>query len=311
MKGLILGSRGSALARRQSELTTQLLAAAWPGLDIKLRIIKTSGDEGVPAPSVVDRKAGRKGMFTAEIERALLAGEIDVAVHSAKDLPSEFSPQAAIGAVLERAAVNDVLVTKRQGGPRELKRGATIATGSVRRAFQWQAQSDDYAMVDLRGNVPTRLRKLVANDWDGVVLAEAGLARLGFDLSLGHIDFEGATLWVDRLDPAQFVPAGGQGIIALQIRADDAQTRELVEKIDHRETSLCLRAEREFLRRLQGDCDSPVGVLARIVADKMLMHAQVFDLTTRRAQTACAEGDPAQPEKLAEELSKRISHSAL
>lgn len=308
---LILGSRGSALARAQSELVTQQLQGAWPDLEIELRIIRTSGDEGAAATGPIDRKAGRKGMFTAEIERALLAGEIDVAVHSAKDLPSEFSPQAMIGAVLERAPVHDVLVSKHSGGIHSLGQKATIATGSIRRACQWRAEGRDFSIVDLRGNVPTRLRKLVASDWEGAVLAAAGLSRLGFDLSLGRIDFEGTPLWLERLDPHEFVPAGGQGVIAMQIRRADRTAAELLGKIDHSATAVCLRAEREFLRLLQGDCDSPVGVLAELKDTELLMQAEVFALTTHGRAAASVRGNAAAPEKVAADLHARIPKSAL
>ena len=256
------------------------LRDAWAELAIATKIIKTSGDEtlrGIAEP--VDRHAGRKGMFTAEIERALLAEEFDVAVHSAKDLPSEKMPDLEISSVLPRAPVDDVLIMKESGDFVSLRAGAVVATGSVRRAYQLQAKRADLRIVDLRGNVPTRLRKLIENDWDALVLARAGLERLGFEPTRQSFQFEGTKLLTELL--SDFVPAGGQGVIALQTRSEDEKTKSLVERVNHAETFLCLRAEREFLRLLHGDCNSPVGVLAEIVKQEMTVRAQVFDSNGR------------------------------
>ncbi|CAN5651476.1 hydroxymethylbilane synthase [soil metagenome] len=244
----MLGTRGSDLARAQTAMVEQALRAAHPELHLEVQIIRTSGDEraGVSPMGPVDRRAGRKGMFTAEIERVLLDGGIDVAVHSAKDLPSDPNAGAAIAAVLARGAVGDVLVKKRE----PLRR---IGTASVRRQHQLRAKWPQVEVVDLRGNVPTRLRKLEEQEeLDAIVLARAGLERLG--IIPPHE--------VVELSTDEFVPAGGQGIIALQIRRGDATAAELLSRIDDEATHLCLRAEREFLRLLQGDCDSPVGVHA-------------------------------------------------
>ncbi|HEX8679082.1 MAG TPA: hydroxymethylbilane synthase, partial [Chthoniobacterales bacterium] len=189
MNELVLGTRGSDLARAQTALVVQALSHP-----TRVEIIRTSGDEraGI-SPPVVDRAAGRKGMFTAEIERALLDRRIDVAVHSAKDLPSESTPGLEICAVLPRAAVEDVLIAKDARELAALPRDATVATGSVRRQHQLRAVRPDLNLVEVRGNVPTRLRKLAANAWDAIILARAGLERLGFNLESSRIDFEGST----------------------------------------------------------------------------------------------------------------------
>jgi hydroxymethylbilane synthase len=246
-------------------------------------------------------------VFTAEIERALLAGEVHVAVHSAKDLPCETNPDAEIAAVLSRAPMEDVLVSKHLGGLASLPEGATVATGSVRRKHQmlWKRAALD--VVDLRGNVPTRLRKLAENQWDAIVLARAGLERLGLSPSGAEISFEGRQFFLEILPCATFLPAGGQGIIALQVRIDDQSTKALLAVVNDRETLLCLQAEREFLRGLQGDCNCPVGVLAKIDNGKMKMRAQVFlgeSATPREAEVegVCDEGG-----KLAGELLRRIT----
>ena len=248
-----------------------------PAVDIAVEIITTRGDENSRhAAEIVDRKAGRKGLFTREIERALLDGEIDVAVHSAKDLPSDTTPELEVCAALPRAAVDDVLITKSAVTLSELPAGGTIATGSVRREHQLRLVRPDLVVVDLRGNVPTRLRKLTENAWDGIILARAGLERLGFEPARVQFVFAGHALRSSLLPLGDFVPAGGQGVVALEVRTDDERTKRLVRALNHEATLSCLRAEREFLRILQGDCGTPVGVFATLQGDVMTMRAQLF-----------------------------------
>lgn len=266
---LVLGTRGSELAQAQTAMVEAALRAAFSNLEIAREIIRTSGDERSAPVSPENFTQGRKGMFTAEIERAVRGGRIDVGVHSAKDLPSERAEGLEIAAVLARAAVEDVLVTKEAARLEDLREGATIGTGSVRRQHQLRWLRPDVTVVALRGNVPTRLRKLAEHDWDGIILARAGLERLGLE---GTGQFS-----ISVLPREEFLPAGGQGIIALQIRADDETTRELVAKVDHLATHRCLRAEREFLRLLQGDCGTPVGVHAMVENGAIELRAQVFD----------------------------------
>jgi hydroxymethylbilane synthase len=299
---ITLGTRGSELARAQTLLVEKAIRTAHPSVAIETKIIVTRGDNA----KVVDLNAGRKGLFTAEIERALLAGEVDAAVHSAKDLPSQTSPGAQIEAVLPRAPINDVLISKHPGGLASVPYGATVATGSVRRQRQLHWKRADLKVVDLRGNVPTRLRKLAQNEWDGIVLASAGLKRLGFSLTQSEVSFEDWRFFLEILPFEIFLPAGGQGIIALQNRADDHSTKALLESVNDHETLLCLQAEREFLARLHGDCNFPVGVHATIRNGMMKLRAQVFEgksPTPRQAEVegACDEGD-----KLAAELLREI-----
>jgi hydroxymethylbilane synthase len=232
---------------------------------------------------------------------------VDIAVHSAKDLPSETSPDAEIAAVLPRAPVEDVLVSKHRGGLASLPEGATVATGSVRRKHQLLWQCANLKLIDLRGNVPTRLRKLAENEWDAIVLARAGLERLGLSPSGAEFSLEGRQFFLEVLPYEIFLPAGGQGIIALQVRANVQGTKELVDLVNDRETLLCLRAEREFLRGLQGDCNCPVGVLAKIENRKMTMRAQVFLRESAAPREAEAEGACDDGRKLAGELLRRIT----
>jgi len=299
---IILGTRGSELARAQARLVEKAIQAVRTELRIETRIITTKGDE----TRIVDLHAGRKGLFTAEIERALLSGQVDVAVHSAKDLPSETNPGAEIVAVLPRAPMDDVLVSKHPGGLAALQESATIATGSVRRKHQLSWKRPDLNIVDLRGNVPTRLRKLAENDWEAIVLAQAGLKRLGLFAEQNAINFGGRQLFTEILPGEIFLSAGGQGIIAMQMRADDERLRPIVDLVNDRQTLLCLRAEREFLRLLQGDCNSPVAVLAGIDTGKMKLRAQVFENGSAAPREGEVEGEFEDGERLAAQLLRQI-----
>jgi hydroxymethylbilane synthase len=299
---IILGTRGSELARAQARLVERAIQTLRPDINIETKIITTQGDR----IKTSDARTGRKGLFTAEIERALLAGHVDVAVHSAKDLPSEISPEAEIAAVLPRAAMDDVLISKHPGGFASLPQRATIATGSVRRKHQLLWKRADLNVVDLRGNVPTRLSKLVSNNWDAIVLARAGLERLGLLPAHGEIDLESRQFFIDFLPQETFQPAGGQGIIAVQVRADDRSTKAIVALVNDCQTLLCLQAEREFLRLLQGDCNCPVSVLATINGDKMKLRAQLFSNESAAPSEEAVEGARTQGKCLAAELVDRL-----
>jgi hydroxymethylbilane synthase len=299
---IILGTRGSELARAQARLVEKAIQAAQPDTKIETRIIMSRGDKA----RLLDRQAGRKGLFTAEIERALLGGSVDVAVHSAKDLPSETNPDAEIAAVLPRGPLDDVLVSKHPGGFASLPQSAAVATGSVRRKHQLLWKRADLKLVDLRGNVVTRLRKLTNNDWNAIVLASAGLARLSLSPAHHELSFEGRQLSVEVLPPEVFLPAGGQGIIALQVRTNDENIKAIVDLVNDHKTSLCLRAEREFLRLLDGDCNCPVGVLAAIEDHKMKLRAQLFTDQSAAPREAEVEGTDNEGERLAGRLLDRL-----
>ena len=269
-------------------------------IEVQIEIVRTRGDEEPSRTGVFNlssRKAGRKGIFTAELERALVEKGIDVAVHSAKDIPSEMDGALMIAAVLPRAEVEDLLL--RKGGASTPL--TTIATGSVRRQRQTRAINPEARIVPLRGNVPTRVRKFIESDWDGIILARAGLERLGF--SPPEFQFEGHRIFAEILPTKNFLPAGGQGIIALQTREADFSLRQILSSIDDRETYLCLRAERGFLRLLQGDCDLPVGVHARLVNGELELHAQVFG---DGAAPKMAMGRGSDPERLAADVFEKL-----
>lgn len=298
-KKIVLGTRGSELALTQARMVAARLRENC-GMEVELETIRAHGDEVIPS-AAGDGGAGRKGIFTAELERALLEERIDAAVHSAKDLPSEMDAALVIGAVLARASAEDLLVSRTAANFDSLPEEARMATGSIRRRRQLRWQRANIQLFDLRGNVPTRLRKFIASDWDGIVLARAGLERLGF--LPPKFEFEGQTFFAEILPVETFVPAGGQGIIALQTRVEDATQ---FDAIDHRATHACLEAEREFLRLLEGGCDLPVGVYARFVSEsEMEMRAQLFG-DERAPKMEMARG--LDPRRLAEELFQKIDH---
>jgi hydroxymethylbilane synthase len=303
---IILGTRGSELARAQARLVEKAIQTAQPGTKIETRIIKTRGDK----VTLLEPQAGRKGLFTAEIEQALLAGNVDIAVHSAKDLPSETNPHAEIAAVLPRGPMDDVLVSKHPGGFASLPKNATIATGSVRRKRQLLWKRADLKLVDLRGNVPTRLRKLTDNNWDAIVLARAALARLGLSPVRHELSFERRQFFIEILPSEIFLPAGGQGIIALQVRANDENMKGTIDLVNDHKTLLCLRAEREFLRLLHCDCNCPVGVLATIEGDKMKLRAQLFTDQSTAPCEADVKGSHNEWERVALQLLNRLQAPA-
>jgi hydroxymethylbilane synthase len=302
---IVVGTRGSQLAVIQTEQVLQALEARWPDLKCETKIIKTRGDE--PKTAIQDIRAGRKGLFTGAIEREVLQGHIDLAVHSAKDLPSTLAPGTEIGAVLPRVAADDVLVATTPCDLDTLPRDGIVATGSVRRQHQLRWKRPDLEIIELRGNVPTRLRKLAKDAWHAIILANAGLQRLGLDPKNAPIQFEQSEFWTALLPGDVFVPAGGQGIIALQMRSDNDQLREMLGEINDFDTRLCLGAEREFLRLLHADCNQPVGVLATVEGVTMKMRGQIFDLGATAPRKGEIEGRSAEGERLAAELLQKIN----
>lgn len=310
---IIVGTRGSELALVQASATEAALAAAFPGRDIVRKVIKTTGDRRTDVSlSEVAKAEGTfdKGVFIKEIEEALDDGTIDIAVHSLKDLPTVLQQRFLLAAVLERAPVRDVLVMRQPGGLAVLPVEATVGTSSVRRAKQIEWLRPDVKVADLRGNVPTRLRKLAEDEnYDAILLAEAGLVRLGFIPPQATSDVEEVAgmpgLFVTRLEESEFFPAAGQGAIGLEVRADDEPSKILAETLGHRETWLRISAEREFLRLLDGGCHTPVGVYSTISDNEILLKARVFPEQGGTPKTGEARGS--NPLALALELFNSLS----
>ncbi|HKR99601.1 MAG TPA: hydroxymethylbilane synthase [Candidatus Dormibacteraeota bacterium] len=283
-----LATRGSALARRQAALAAAALTAAGV-THIDEVIVQTTSDRNPEVP--LDRLDGQ-GWFVAELERALLDGRADVAVHSAKDLPSELAPGLCIAALLERADPRDVAVTAAGTPIAELPSGARVGTGSARRVAFLRALHPSLEPVGIRGNVDTRLRRLDAGEVDALVLAAAGLERLG-----------AADRAVERLDPSVFVPSPAQGAIALETRYD-AEARALCAGVDVAETRLAVTAERTVLSRLGGGCLIPLGAWARVEDGRLVLTAALAtDGEIRRATLA---GDPMAPEELGARVAEEL-----
>ncbi|HEY5892881.1 MAG TPA: hydroxymethylbilane synthase [Chthoniobacterales bacterium] len=270
---IILGTRGSALAVAQTRLVEEALRAAWPKRQIRVEIIQTTGDKRLDLSLTQAAGTLDKGLFTKELEEALLDRRIDVAVHSLKDLPTTLPPGLELTAVLERANPADVLISKTEAGFYELPEGATVATSSLRRQLQLLWKRPDLKVANIRGNVTTRLRKLAAApDWNGIVLAAAGLKRLGLDWENGWFESEGATFFCQSLTPEITLPAVGQGAIGLETRAGDRETAV----IRHEPTWLAVTAERRLLQLLGGGCQTPLGVLATWQNGQLNMRAVLF-----------------------------------
>ena len=311
---IIIGTRGSELALVQATSTEAALATAFSNRKIIRKVIKTTGDRRTDVSLAEVAKAEGtfdKGVFIKEIEEALEAGEIDIAVHSLKDLPTVLEARYRLAAVLERAPVRDALVMKKPGGMAALTVGARVGTSSVRRAKQMEWLRPDIRITDLRGNVPTRLRKLADHeDYEAIILAEAGLVRLGFipEIAPSHGPDPVAgipNLFVTRLEESEFFPAAGQGAIGLEVRADDLPNRILAESIGHRDTWLRITAEREFLRLLNGGCHTPVGVFSTISGHEIHLRARVFPDAGGKPRSGEARGTD--PITLALELFNSLS----
>lgn len=295
-----VGTRGSELALVQATATEAALAAAFPDLQIERVIIKTTGDRRTDVSLANVAKAEGvfdKGVFIKELEIALDDGSIDIAVHSLKDLPTVLDERFALAAVLDRAPIRDVLVTLDGGGFDSLPAGARVGTSSVRRARQVQFLRPDLKVVDLRGNVPTRLQKLSSGEHhDAILLAEAGLVRLGYlpavpngDTPEPVLDMPG--LFAQRLDETVFFPSAGQGAVGLEIRAEDNRSRVLAESIGHAETWLRITSEREFLRLLDAGCHTPVGVFSSLADGELHLQARVFPEDSGEPKVGEARGN--------------------
>ena len=261
---LRIGTRGSALALAQARwVATALEKIHSPSLKTELVIIKTTGDDLADAPL---SEIGGKGVFVKEIEKALLSGEADVAVHSLKDLPSALPDGLLISAVPPREDPSDCVISRFGEQLEELPRGAVVGTSSLRRQAQVKAANARVRVVPVRGNLDTRLRKLQEGDFDSIVVALAGVRRLGRESDVSQV-----------LTPEQMLPCPGQGCLALETREDDSKVRERIAPLDHRESHLCALAERSMLAAIGGDCRAPVAGLARLSKGVLEIEGLVAD----------------------------------
>jgi len=297
MNALVIGSRGSSLALAQVEIVRGLLAKAHPALKLEVKVIKTSGDQFNNLSLSAD---GGKGLFTKEIEDQLLRGEIHLAVHSMKDLPTVLPDGLTIGAVPPREDAHDVLVAKYAVSFDALPRGAIVGTSSIRRRAQLLARRPDLRIVEIRGNVETRLRKLVENSkMESIVLAAAGLNRLNLWNQFGEL------LWHD-LEHDVMIPAVGQGAIACEARTDDKETLELLSTISDESAGVAVEAERAFLRAMGGGCQVPYAAHATVEAEEIFLVAASFSPDGKDAKRAEVVGLIANPREVGARAAKQI-----
>jgi hydroxymethylbilane synthase len=287
---LKVGTRGSPLALIQAESVAAPLRAL--GADVQIVPVRTEGDRRL---EVQLASIGGKGLFVREIQEMLLAGSLDCAVHSLKDLPAETPTGLCLAAFPMREDPRDVLVTRAKGRLEDLRTGAKLGTGSPRRRALALAIRADLVVEPLRGNVETRLRKLESEDLDGVLLAAAGLTRLG--LAPAH---------VQPLDPDVFVPAVGQGVLAVESRADDRRVLSLLGRLDHAATRACATAERACLARLGASCNSPVAAYATRDGSTLRMTALVASDDGRKVLRATGIGAPDTAERLGRQLADSL-----
>ncbi|MFO0950169.1 MAG: hydroxymethylbilane synthase [Isosphaeraceae bacterium] len=287
-----IGTRGSPLARWQAEWVSARLAEAPPGLVVELVEIKTQGDRDRNTPLA---QIGGLGLFTKEIQRALLDGTVDLAVHSLKDLPTQGPEGLTLGAVPPREQPTDALIAPRFGTLDALPQGASVGTGSLRRRAQLLYLRPDLNVVGLRGNIETRLNQALEGPLDAVVLAEAGLRRLGLER---HV--------TERLGPPRFLPAVGQGALGIECRSDDARVLGLLAPLDHAETRRAVVAERRALAELEGGCMIPLGAWGRDAEgdeNLLALDVAVFDAEGRDRVFSAQTG----PRGDAEELGRRVA----
>ena len=285
---IVLGTRGSALALAQAEIAGNLLSQLAGVEKVERQIIKTTGDRRLDLRLSDSGKKFARGLFTKELEECLLSGQIDVAVHSLKDLPTELPEGLTIAAVLPREDPADVLVSGQAVSLSAIRVNGVIATSSPRRARQLQRLRPDLTIVDVRGNVPTRIDKLINQpSWDGLILARAGLERLGLKIRENRIQFDGRTLFASTVEG--MLPAAGQGAIALEVLEKSSAVRDLLRAVNHPDTWFCVRAEREFLRLLGGGCEVPIGVRASIRSAEMSEGKSLGDSVSSMGEQALLE----------------------
>ena len=286
----IIGSRGSELALWQTNFVKTKLEEFFPAINLEIKIIKTTGDKMLETALA---KIGDKGLFTKQIETALLEGEIDLAVHSLKDLQTVQPEGLCIGAVSKREQPNDVLIAKKYRSIDELPENAKVATGSLRRRSQLLFHRPDLEVHEIRGNVPTRIKKFEGSDMDAMILAFAGVHRLNLDAHISQIiPFE------------TMLPAVGQGAMAVEMRERDAELKEILAMLDDEETRLCVTAERAFLRTLEGGCQVPIGANAVLDGGEIHLTGMVGSLNGETNWREKISGEKVEAALLGERLAR-------
>ncbi len=288
MKHFRIGTRKSKLALWQANYVKEQLKNL--SYSVELVLITTTGDKILDSPLA---KIGGKGLFVKEIEEALLRGDIDLAVHSLKDVPMVLPEGLTLGAITEREEPFDVLISRDSRKLQELPKGAKVGTSSLRRQVQIKRKRPDIKVEVLRGNVDTRLRKLDEGLYDAIVLAYAGVKRTGFEARVSEVLND-------------FIPAVGQGSLAIEIRQGDQEVYNVVAFLDHKESRIRAECERAFLRELQGGCQVPIGAYAWLEGEKLKLKAFISDLEGKRFLEGAEEGYLHQAEQIGKKLARRL-----
>lgn len=291
MEKITIATRGSKLALWQAGFIATKIKKNYPQIDIKPLIIKTKGDKILDVPLA---KIGGKGLFVKEIEEALLEGKADIAVHSMKDVPTVLPDGLIIGAILKRTDWSDSFVSWKYPTLKSLPAGARIGTSSLRRQSQILALRPNLKLVDLRGNLDTRVRKVEQGGYDAIIVASAGLNRLNIKVP-----------YIQRLEPPDFYPAPAQGALGVEFLQERTELAEIFQSFDDPDTRICVEAEREFLFTLEGGCQVPIAGLATMQDGNIKLCGAVFDRTGRRILRSRSD-DPTQAKRAGKLLAKEI-----
>ncbi len=289
---LRLATRKSALALAQSRWVKREIEVHWPDIEIDLRRFTTRGDKILDVPLA---RIGGKGLFVKEIEEAILRGDADIAVHSLKDVPSEVPEGLEVTIFPRREDPRDALISRDGLRLEELPGGAKVGTSSLRRMAQLKATRPDLEIASLRGNLDTRLRKLDNGQYDAIIVAAAGLRRLGMEQRITQL-----------LDPKVMLPAVGQGALGIEFKSRDTEVRQILSSIHHDETAICVKAERAFLGKLEGGCQFPLAALAQLKGDTLYIDGMLGNSTGTVLIRMYREGRPDRPEFLGTALGEDV-----
>ena len=287
-----IATRKSALALWQANFVKAELEVAHPGLQVELVPMSTQGDKILDTPLA---KIGGKGLFVKELETAMLEGRADIAVHSMKDVPVDFPEGLMLHTICQREDPRDAFVSNTYQQLADLPQGAVVGTSSLRRQCQIKAMRPDLQIKDLRGNVNTRLAKLDAGEFDAIILASAGLIRLGFEARIASF-----------LDVGTSLPANGQGAVGIECRTDDLKVQQLLAPLEHRETRICVLAERAMNRKLQGGCQVPIGAFAVLNQNELWLRGLVGQLDGSEILRSEIKGQASQAEQLGTQLAEQL-----
>jgi len=293
-KNIIIGSRGSDLALWQAHYVKDAIERKNRGITVEIKLIKTKGDKIL---DVALSKIGDKGLFTKELENELLAGSIDIAVHSLKDLETKIPDGLKLSVVTKRHNVEDALIARDHGVTIDaLRKNAIVATGSLRRRSQLQHLRPDIKVVDLRGNVPTRINRFTNSDWDAIILACAGVERLNLKK---HIS--------SYIPVASILPAVGQGALGIEIKENNQFANDIIQPLHHGDTYISVTAERSLLAALQGGCQVPIGAYAQVESGTLFLTAMVGTLDGRRIIRRTISGNKEEPEQAGKKLAQELN----